>query len=154
MWIIMIYKNALKIIMIEIRSYKPIDETPVVRLWIDCGLIVPWNNPYRDIQRKLEVQPELFLVACLDGQIIGTVMAGYDGHRGWINYLAVHPNHQGAGIGKRIMDEAESLLRASGCPKINLQVRSTNINVIEFYKKIGYKEDNVVSLGKRLISDK
>jgi ribosomal protein S18 acetylase RimI-like enzyme len=139
MWNIMIHKNTLKIIMIEIRSYKPTDETPVVRLWIDCGLVVPWNNPYRDIQRKLEVQPELFLAACLDGQVIGTVMAGYDGHRGWINYLAVHPNHQGAGIGKRIMDEAESLLRASGCPKINLQVRRTNINVIEFYKKMDIK---------------
>ena len=80
-------------------------------------------------------------------------MAGYDGHRGWINYLAVHPNHQHAGIGKHMMDEAEIRLRAVGCPKINLQVRRTNAKVIEFYRKIGYKFDDVVSFGKRLEPD-
>jgi len=80
-------------------------------------------------------------------------MAGYDGHRGWINYLAVHPNHQHNGLGGRMMDEAEIRLRAAGCPKINLQVRSTNTNTIEFYKKIGFKVDDVVSLGKRLEPD-
>jgi len=136
-----------------IRPYECSDEVPVVQLWTDCGLIVPWNAPHRDILRKLEVQPEMFLVGCLDGHIIATVMAGYDGHRGWINYLAVHPNHQGTGIGRSMMDEAEIRLRAAGCPKINLQVRSTNAEVIEFYKKIGYKVDDVVSLGKRLEPD-
>ena len=114
---------------------------------------MPWNNPGRDIQRKLKIQPEMFLVGQADGKIIATVMAGYDGHRGWINYLAVHPQHQHTGIGRLMMDEAESRLRAAGCPKINLQVRSTNGKVIEFYKKIGYKTDNVVSLGKRLEND-
>jgi ribosomal protein S18 acetylase RimI-like enzyme len=138
---------------IEIRPYQTRDEAAVVRLWTDCGLVVSWNNPRRDIRRKLEVQADLFLVASLDGRIVATVMAGYDGHRGWINYLAVHPNHRGAGIGRCIMNEAETLLRASGCPKINLQVRRANVNVIEFYKKIGYQEDNVVSLGKRLERD-
>ena len=134
----------------EIRQYDPSDEEPVVQLWTDCGLVVPWNDPYRDIQRKFNIQPEMFLVACSDGQIIATVMAGYDGHRGWINYLAVHPQHQHSGIGKRMMDEAEIRLRAAGCPKINLQVRSKNAAVIEFYKRIGFKKDDVVSLGKRL----
>jgi ribosomal protein S18 acetylase RimI-like enzyme len=138
---------------IEIRPYKPGDETQVVQLWIDCGLVVPWNNPHRDIQRKLDVQPELFLVGCMAGRIAATVMAGYDGHRGWINYLAVHPNHQHTGIGRRMMDEAEIRLRAAGCPKINLQIRSTNANVIEFYRKIEYKMDDVVSFGKRLEPD-
>ena len=138
---------------IEIRPYEPRDEISVVRLWNDCGLVVPWNNPHRDIRRKLEVQPKMFLVGCLNGQIIATVVAGYDGHRGWINYLAVHPNHQRTGIGRRIMGEAETILRAVGCPKINLQVRSTNVNIIEFYKTIGYKIDDVVSLGKRLEPD-
>ncbi len=135
---------------IEIRPFEPGDETSVVQLWTECGLVVPWNNPHRDIQRKRKVQPEMFLVGCLDGKIIATVMAGYDGHRGWINYLAVHPEHQRAGIGRRMMAEAEIRLHTAGCPKINLQVRSTNSKVIEFYKKIGFKVDDVVSLGKRL----
>ena len=137
----------------EIRPFDPSDEESVVQLWTDCGLVAPWNNPHRDIQRKLKVQPEMFLVACSDGRIIATVMAGYDGHRGWINYLAVHPHHQRSGIGRRMMDEVESRLRAAGCPKINLQVRSKNAGVIEFYKRIGFKADDVVSLGKRLESD-
>jgi ribosomal protein S18 acetylase RimI-like enzyme len=116
-------------------------------------LVVPWNNPVRDIRRKLEVQPEMFLVCSLSTKIIATVMAGYDGHRGWINYLTVHPDHRRTGIGKRMVEEAEILLRAAGCPKINLQVRSTNTKVIEFYKKIGFKVDDVISFGKRLVPD-
>jgi ribosomal protein S18 acetylase RimI-like enzyme len=138
---------------IEIRQYEHSDEIQVVQLWTDCGLVVPWNNPHRDIQRKLKVQPEMFLVGHVAGRIIATVMAGYDGHRGWINYLAVHPDHQLTGIGKCMMDEAEISLRAAGCPKINLQVRRTNAKVIEFYKKIGYKLDDIVSFGKRLEPD-
>ncbi len=137
----------------EIRQFEAIDEMKVVQLWADCGLVVPWNNPRLDIQRKLEVQPELFLVGCAADRIIATVMAGYDGHRGWINYLAVHPDHQHAGFGRRMMNEAEIRLRAIGCPKINLQVRRTNAKVIEFYKKIGYTVDDVVSLGKHLEAD-
>ncbi len=137
----------------EIRPYEPSDEVQVVQLWSDCDLIVPWNDPHRDIHRKRDVQPELFLVGCLAGRIIATVMAGYDGHRGWINYLAVHPDHQHTGIGRGIMDIAETRLRAAGCPKINLQVRGTNADVIAFYGKLGYKIDDVVSLGKRLEPD-
>jgi ribosomal protein S18 acetylase RimI-like enzyme len=137
----------------KIRKYEPPDESHVIQLWTDCGLVVPWNDPRRDIQRKLQFQPELFLVGSLDGCIVATVMAGYDGHRGWINYLAVHPDHQGSGYGRSIMEEAAVRLRAAGCPKINLQVRSTNAGVIEFYKRIGYSMDDVASLGKRLESD-
>jgi ribosomal protein S18 acetylase RimI-like enzyme len=138
---------------VEIRPFRQGDESGVVQLWTNCGLVVPWNNPQRDIQRKLKVQPEMFLVGCSGGQIIATVMAGYDGHRGWINYLAVDPKHQRGGIGRRMMDEAEIRLQAAGCPKINLQVRSTNAKVIEFYRRIGFKLDDVASLGKRLESD-
>ena len=137
----------------EIRQFEPRDEESVVQLWTDCGLVVPSNDPHRDIQRKLRMQPEMFLVACSDGQIIATVIAGYDGHRGWINFLGVHPHHQRTGLGRRMMDEAESRLRAAGCPKINLQVRSSNTGVIEFYKRIGFRPDDVVSLGKRLEND-
>ena len=137
----------------EIRPYSSGDEEAVVQLWTDCGLVVPWNDPHRDIYRKLDVQPDMFLVALLNGQVISTVMAGYDGHRGWINYLAVHPHHRRTGIGRRMMDEAGVRLRAAGCPKINLQVRRTNYDVIEFYKKIGFNVDDVVSLGKHLEPD-
>ena len=138
---------------LEIRPFEPPDERAVVQLWTDCGLVVPWNNPRRDIQRKLRVQSEMFLVACSDGEVVGTVMAGYDGHRGWINYLAVDPQRRRAGIATRMMAEAEEVLRAAGCPKINLQVRSANMDVIEFYKRVGFEVDDVVSLGKRLESD-
>ena len=137
----------------EIRPYQETDQLPVVQLWTDCGLVVQWNNPHLDISRKLKVHREMFLVGSIKGQIVSTVMAGYEGHRGWINYLAVHPEFQSSGIGKLIMEEAEKLLRKIGCPKINLQVRSTNINVIEFYKNIGYKIEDVISLGKRLVPD-
>ena len=137
----------------EIRPFQIRDEESVVQLWTDCGLVVPRNDPHRDIRRKLKVQPEMFLVACLDDQLIGTVMAGYDGHRGWINYLAVHPQHQRTGVATQMMDEAEALLRAAGCPKTNIQVRSTNAGVIEFYKRMGFTVDDVVSLGKRLEAD-
>ena len=93
------------------------------------------------------------MVGSINGAIVATVMGGYEGHRGWINYLAVHPDYQSSGIGKLITEEAEKLLREIGCPKINLQVRSTNVKIIEFYKKIGYKIDDVVSLGKHLVPD-
>ncbi len=137
----------------EIRPFQPDDTPEVVQLWIDCGLVVPWNDPHKDIQRKLAVQPEMFLVGSSDGCIIASVMAGYDGHRGWINYLAVHPDHQRTGIGAAIMQQAENRLRNLGCPKINLQVPSNNPAALEFYKKIGFKSDNVISLGKRLEPD-
>ncbi len=142
-----------KTIKMDIRPYQTEDEGAVVQLWTDCGLVVPWNDPHHDITRKMSVQADMFLVAHADGQLVASVMAGYDGHRGWINYLAVHPDFQGAGAGKSMMDEAERRLRAAGCPKINIQVRNTNKKVIEFYKRIGFREDDVVSLGKRLESD-
>jgi len=138
---------------LKIRPFVPSHEEAVVQLWTDCGLVVPWNSPQRDIQRKLKVQADLFLVAGFENRIIATVMVGYEGHRGWINYLAVHPEYQRRGIARRMMDEAEAKLRAIGCPKINLQVRSSNTGVIEFYKKIGFKLDDVVSFGKRLQPD-
>jgi ribosomal protein S18 acetylase RimI-like enzyme len=116
-------------------------------------MVVPQNNPRRDIQRKLQVNPEWFLVGVLGGHIVASCMAGYEGHRGWINYLAVSPHHRGQGIGRRIMEEAEKNLIAAGCPKINLQVRETNHAVIKFYERIGYARDPVVSMGKRLTPD-
>jgi ribosomal protein S18 acetylase RimI-like enzyme len=135
---------------ILIRQYEPADEATVVELWRACGLVVPWNDPKGDIETKLAFQPELFFVAEADGRLAATVMAGYEGHRGWINYLAVAPGLQGDGLGRRMMDAAEEALRALGCPKINLQVRASNHEVVEFYKRLGFSVDETVSLGKRL----
>ncbi|MWB99917.1 GNAT family acetyltransferase [Agromyces sp. MMS17-SY077] len=129
------------------------DTEPVVALWRAAGLVVPWNDPYLDIERKLEVQPELFLVGEADGRIVATAMIGYDGHRGWVNYLAVDASSRGDGYGRLLMAEAERLLVERGCPKLNLQVRSTNSDVIAFYERLGYTDDRVSSLGKRLIPD-
>ena len=138
---------------LQIRPYRSDDEVAVVGLWAACQLIGPLNNPHQDIVRKLRVNPEWFLVGELDGRIVATCMMGYEGHRGWINYLAVAPEYQRRGIARQIMDEAERLLREAGCPKINLQVRTANAQVIEFYKSLGFKIDDVVSMGKRLETD-
>jgi ribosomal protein S18 acetylase RimI-like enzyme len=137
----------------RIRPFHRSDEPAVVSLWQRCDLIRPWNDPAKDIRRKLAVRPDLFLIGELEGQIIASVMAGYEGHRGWLNYLAVSPEHQRRGYARAIVEEAERLLRRAGCPKINLQVRTTNQAVIEFYRRIGYSIDEVVSMGKRLEPD-
>jgi ribosomal protein S18 acetylase RimI-like enzyme len=137
----------------DIRPFDLADEAAVIDLWRRCDLLRPWNDPVKDIRRKLHVRPELFLVGTIDGEVVATVMAGYDGHRGWINYLCVAPDRQRQGLGRLIMAEAERLLREAGCPKINLQVRSSNQGVIEFYQRVGYVLDDVVSLGKRLERD-
>ena len=136
-----------------IRPFQMSDEDAVVALWQRCGLTRPWNDPRKDIRRKLAVQPGFFLVGVLDGAIAATAMVGYEGHRGWIQYLGVDPAHQGSGLGRAVMAEAERLLREAGCPKINLQVRTSNTGAIEFYRRLGFALDDVVSMGKRLESD-
>ena len=137
----------------KIRPFERNDEAAVVALWQECGLTRPWNDPHKDIARKLEVQPELFLVGELDGRVVASVMAGYDGHRGWVNYLAVEPKTRRLGLARKLMEHVERLLRERGCPKLNLQVRNTNAAALEFYRRIGYAQDDSVSLGKRLIPD-
>ena len=137
----------------QIRSFQPDDEAAVIALWERCGLLRPWNDPRKDIQRKLVVRPDLFLVEVLENEVVATAMAGDEGHRGWINYLAVDPTHRRSGLGRAIMDEAERLLRESGCPKVNLQVQSTNTEVIDFYRSLGFTVEDVVNLGKRLEHD-
>ena len=136
-----------------IRAFRDEDTEAVVSLWEACGLTRPWNDPLKDIARKLTVQREWFLVAEDGGAIVGSVMAGYDGHRGWVNYLAVVPGRRGKGLARALMTEAERLLREAGCPKINLQVRGTNEDALGFYERIGYTRDDVVSLGLRLERD-
>jgi ribosomal protein S18 acetylase RimI-like enzyme len=135
---------------VDIRIFEPRDERQVVELWRACNLTIPANDPHKDIALKLAWQPNLFFVAAIDAKVIGTVMVGYDGHRGWINYLAVAPEHRRHGVGKALMDRAEMEMKRIGCPKINLQVRTTNTQVIEFYKAIGFDVEERVSMGKRL----
>ena len=137
----------------QIRPFQPEDEEAVISLWRRCDLLRPWNDPRKDIRRKMEVRPDLFLVGLLDGQVVACVMAGYEGHRGWLNYLAVAPEHQRHGLARAIVAEAERLLGEAGCPKINLQIRTSNHGVVRFYQRLGYSNDEVVSMGKRLESD-
>ncbi len=137
----------------DIAEYKEKHAGEVVALWFKCQLIVPSNNPQKDIERKLKVDRDLFLVGISENKLIASVMGGYEGHRGWINYLAVDPAHRRNGYGRLLMQEVEKRLRARGCPKINLQVRATNDAVIKFYQSLGYADDKVIGFGKRLVDD-
>jgi ribosomal protein S18 acetylase RimI-like enzyme len=137
----------------KVRPFAPSDEPAVVALWQECGLTRPWNDPRKDIARKLAVQPELFLVGVVDGRVVASVMAGYEGHRGWVNYLAVSPPLRKKGVGRMLMQHVEKLLLERGCPKVNLQVRASNAEALAFYGRLGYVQDESVSLGKRLIAD-
>ena len=134
-----------------IRAFQTPDTDAVIALWEACKLVRPWNDPRGDIQTKMTTQPELFLVGEVDGAIAASAMVGFDGHRGWIHYLAVSPTLQRQGLGKQLMAEVESLLVARGCNKLSLQVRSENEKVLGFYRGLGYGEDQVISMGKRLI---
>ena len=133
-----------------IRSYQIPDEPDVIDLWHRCNLVVPQNDPKKDIKMKLQVQPELFFVGVISLRIVSTVMTGYDGHRGWLYYLAVDPDFQQNGIGRRMVEKAEKKLRKLGCQKINLQVRNSNKSVIAFYEHIGFGNDDVLGMGKKL----
>ena len=133
-----------------VRRFQPADTDAVVELWQQCGLTRPWNNPYEDIALKMDFQPDLFFVGTLDVRVVAAVMAGYEGHRGWIQYLGVSPDVQRQGIGSQIMKKAEEALRELGCVKINLQVRESNQAVIAFYEQVGFSDDHVLSMGKRL----
>jgi ribosomal protein S18 acetylase RimI-like enzyme len=124
---------------LEIVRYATEYQDAVVALWKECGLVVPQNDPVTDIQKKFVFQPDLFFIALADGKVVGSVMVGYEGHRGWINYLAVVPENQKKGCGRKLVAKAIGELEKLGCPKVNLQVRRTNILVIDFYKHLGFK---------------
>ena len=136
-----------------IRSFTESDTEPVIALWAQAGLLRPWNDPHRDIARKLSVQPDLFLVVEVDGAVAATAMVGFDGHRGWVYYLAVALDHRGRGLARALMAEAERLLIERGCPKIMLMVRADNDAVIGMYEGLGYATESTVVMGKRLIAD-
>ena len=137
----------------DIRPFQPADESAVIALWEECKLTRPWNDPHKDIARKLAVQPELFLVGVLDDAVMASVMAGYEGHRGWVNYLAVATRFRGQGHARALMAHVEAELLKRGCPKISLLVRASNREAMAFYRRLGYAQDEAVPLGKRLIPD-
>jgi len=137
----------------KIRTYQLKDENQLINLWIECGLVVPWNDPKKDIQRKINDSPDLFFIGEIEGEIVASCMAAYDGHRGWIYFLAVKPEYQNRGYAKSILKQAEEALLNIGCPKIELMVRHSNDKVVTFYEHAGYKNDPVIILSKRLISD-
>jgi ribosomal protein S18 acetylase RimI-like enzyme len=135
---------------LSIRAFQISDEPDVIDLWHRCNLVVSQNDPKKDIKMKLQIQPDLFLVGVLLNRLVSTVMSGYDGHRGWLYYLAVDPDFQKNGIGRLMVERAESKLRKLGCQKINLQVRNSNKSMIAFYEHIGFGKDDVLGMGKRL----
>ena len=137
----------------RIRPFVREDTELVVELWSECGLTRPWNDPHRDIARKLTVQPDLFLVGEEDALVVATAMIGFDGHRGWVSYLAVDPAFRGRGHATALMAEGERLLIELGCPKIMLMVRAENTGVIDLYEHLGYATEQTVLMGKRLIPD-
>lgn len=136
-----------------ISPYDTNDESEVIALWNACGLVTHTNDPRKDINRKLEVDRNLFLVGRNQNAVMATVMGGYEGHWGWINYLAFAPCERRKDYGQKMMVAVEELMEKRACPKINLQARAANEGVIEFYKALGYRIDDVIGLGTRLEAD-
>ena len=139
---------------LKLRSYQESDEPQVVKLWWQ---VFPdssnWNDPHQDIASKLSVQRDLFIVAMLEEELVGTAVGGYDGHRGWVHLVAVNPSFRRRGIGAALKHRVEQDLAALGCPKLNLQVRAENSEVVAFYQSLGYQVEERVSMGKRLAPD-
>jgi ribosomal protein S18 acetylase RimI-like enzyme len=134
-----------------VRSYSGVDRSDVLALWLRVFDDDPQHNDgVAMLERKQQVQPELFLVAERAGRVVGSVMAGYDGVRGWVHRLAVEPGSRRRGIGALLMQEAERRLAAVGCPKLNLQIRGGNAAVEAFYQRLGYHVEDRIDMGKRL----
>ncbi|GJM39701.1 MAG: putative N-acetyltransferase [Acidimicrobiales bacterium] len=138
----------------RIRLFREEDRAAVIDLWRRCDLTRPWNDPDLDIDRKVARDPDGFLVLEDDvGTLVGCAMFGYDGHRGSVNYLGVDPDRRGGGHARLLMAEIEQRLQSVGCPKINLMVRTGNVDVVAFYERLGYGTEDVVTMGNRLIED-
>ena len=136
---------------VAVRAYEDADEAAVAALWDACFAEArAWNQPRELITRKVAVARDLFLVATLDHRIVGAIIAGWDGHRGWLYHLAVAPDVRRRGIGSDLVRAAETLLTARGCPKVNLQIVASNREVVRFYERLGFQVEERVSIGKRL----
>ncbi len=136
-----------------IELYQADDEADIISLWQECELVVPWNNPLTDIERKTGDSPHLFFVGRFDEELVASCMAGYDGHRGWIYFLAVRKAHRRKGLAARLTSHVEASLIEMGCPKLEMMVRNSNTSVISFYRNIGFNPDPVMVLSKRLVED-
>ena len=136
-----------------IDTYSSDDEAAMIQLWQECGLVVPWNNPLMDIARKTMDSPELFFTGRLNNRLVASCMAGYDGHRGWIYFLAVAKSEQRKGLAAQLVTYVEGKLMELGCPKLELMVRDSNREIIDFYQAIGFDVDPVRVLSKRLQQD-
>jgi ribosomal protein S18 acetylase RimI-like enzyme len=137
---------------LAIRAYREGDEAAVLALWQSCGIGRPWLDLRAEIAEKLRRDRELFLVAEAQGQVVGAVMGAYDGRRGWAYHLAVAPERRRRGLGRRLMSGLEVALARCGVSKLNLQVRADNLSVLGFYERLGYQDEHLVSLAKRLRS--
>lgn len=136
--------------MFTIRPFNRADTDAVIALWQACGLTRVWNDPLADIKCKMKVQPELFIIGEMSDSVIASAMFGYDGHRGWLYYFAVSPEYQNQGYGRRLLAHGEEALKSRGCPKINIQIRADHTAVKTFYDTSGFRQDDVMSMGKRL----
>lgn len=139
-----------------IRCFAQADTDAVLALWRHAfpeydDASAPHRNPRLSIARKLATQPELFFVATRGATLVGTIMAGYDGHRGWLYSLAVAPDAQRQGVGTRLVTHAQAALVARGCPKIGLQILEDKPHLLKFYRSLRYQVEKVVSLGKRMV---
>ena len=135
----------------RVRSYDPGDREAVIGLWDEVFADdPPWNQPELVIDSKIKVQADLFFVCEIDGSIVGTVLAGFDGHRGWVHKVATDPRYRRKGIARLLMEAAERGLASKGCKKLNLQVRDGNDGAVAFYKGLGFAEERRVSMSKHL----
>jgi ribosomal protein S18 acetylase RimI-like enzyme len=139
---------------VEIRAYREADFEGLDALWREAfPNDAPRNRAEFAVPAKLAFQPDLLFVAVQEGDILGSIMAGYDGHRGWLYAVAVHAKHRRAGLGTILVRHGEDALQRLGCGKINLQVRSTNETVVRFYQHLGYVIEERVSLGRRILHE-
>jgi ribosomal protein S18 acetylase RimI-like enzyme len=135
---------------LHIRDFREPDRAALIALWDACGLTRPWNDPGSDIDRAVQARDATILVGHLGGKLSASVMAGHDGHRGWVYYLAVDPGCQGRGLGRELMEEAGLWLAARGAPKLELMVRQGNAQAEGFYKALGFEPQDVRVYGKWL----
>jgi ribosomal protein S18 acetylase RimI-like enzyme len=137
---------------VEVLELISGDVESAAALWADTGLTRPWNSPVEDFRRAIEGPTSTVLGIKSGGELIGTVMVGSDGHRGWVYYLCVSTSHQRAGLGSKLMWAAEEWLREKGAVKVQLMVRSENEPAMIFYERVGYEPSEVNVLSRWLSS--
>ena len=134
----------------EIRPLEPADRADAVALWHRTGITRPWNPPEADFDRAAGGVSSTVLGVLDDGRLVATAMVGHDGHRGWVYYVAVDPDRQTSGVGRKVMEAAEGWVRAAGVPKIQLMVRSDNDAARGFYEALDYDVEDTRVLSRRL----